>query len=323
MTRYILGRVVSLVFVMIVVSMVTFALMHSVPGGPFDEDKGRLPPAAKENILRKYGLDQPYYVQYLNYMRNALVFDFGIPYQQPHTTVSALIAKSWKVTAQVGLLTITLAFTLGITLGLIAANYQNSWIDNLVTFFATLGITVPNFIVALWLILFFAVRLDWLPMGGWSGVRATCLIPAGYFCSDWILPVVAYALSPIAIIARFTRSSVVDVMRQDYVRTARAKGLNEQTVLIRHTFRNALIPMITALITIIPDLMTGSIFIEAIFRINGLGQFFVSSIFNRDYPMIMALFLLIALLWGVAYLLADIAYTWVDPRVRMGAKGGD
>ena len=146
---------------------------------------------------------------------------------------------------------------------------------------------------------------------------------SGYFCNDWILPVIAYALAPIAVIARFTRSSVVDVMRQDYVRTARAKGLNERAVLIRHTFRNALIPMITALVTIIPDLMTGSIFIEATFRINGLGQFFVSSIFNRDYPMIMALFLLIALLWGIAYLLADIAYTWVDPRVRIGARGGD
>lgn len=322
MTRYILGRILSLIFVMFIVSLVTFTLMHSVPGGPFDEDKGRLPPAAKENILRKYGLDKPYYVQYFNYMKNALRFDFGIPYQQPHTTVTALIAKSWKLTLQVGLVTVTLAFGLGISLGLLAAYRQNSWVDNVVTFFATLGITVPNFVIALWLILFFAVRLKWLPMGGWSSGNASCLIAGQYFCTDWIMPVVAYAIGPLAVIARFTRASVVDVMRQDYARTARAKGLSERAVMIRHIFRNALIPMITALLTIIPNLLTGSIFIEATFRINGLGQYFVTSVFNRDYPMIMALFLLIAFLWGVAYLLTDIAYTWVDPRVRLGAEGG-
>lgn len=323
MTRYILGRVISLLFVMFVVSVVTFVLMHSVAGGPFDEDKGRLPPAAKENILRKYGLDKPYYIQYLNYMKNALRFDFGIPYQQPHTTVTALISKSWWLTAQVGLVTITVSFVFGIGLGLLAAYRQNSWLDNIVTFFATLGITVPNFVVALWFILLFSVRWNWLPMGGWSSPNAACLFGTRLFCTDWIMPVVAYALAPLAVIARFTRASVVDVMRQDYARTARAKGLNERTVMFRHVFRNALIPMITALITIIPNLMTGSIFIESTFRINGLGQFFVTSIFNRDYPMIMALFLLIAFLWGVAYLLADIAYTWVDPRVRLGAEGGN
>ncbi len=321
MTRYILGRLLSLIFVMFVVSLVTFSLMHSVPGGPFDEDKGRLPPAARENILRKYGLDKPYHVQYLNYMKNALRFDFGIPYQQPHTTVSALIAKSWKLTAQVGLMTLALAFVFGVGLGAIAAYRQNSWLDNIVTFFATLGITVPSFVVALWLILLFAVHWKMLPMGGWSGRNATCLFGTRVFCSDWIMPVVAYAIGPLAVIARFTRSSVVDVMRQDYARTARAKGLNERVVMTRHIFRNALIPMITALITIIPNLMTGSIFIESIFRINGLGQYFVTSVFNRDYPMIMALFLIIAFLWGIAYLLADIAYTWVDPRVRLGAEG--
>jgi len=322
MTRYIVGRILSLIFVMFVVSLVTFALMHSVPGGPFDEDKGRLPPAAKENILRKYGLDKPYYVQYYNYMKNALRFDFGIPYQQPHTTVTALIAKSWKLTIQVGLVTVTLAFGLGIFLGILAAYRQNSWLDNIVTFFATLGITVPNFVIALWLILFFAVRLQWLPMGGWSGPSASCLIGTQYLCTDWIMPVIAYAIGPLAVIARFTRASVVDVMRQDYARTARAKGLSERAVMVRHVFRNALIPMITALLTIIPNLLTGSIFIEATFRINGLGQYFVTSVFNRDYPMIMALFLLIAFLWGVAYLLTDIAYTLVDPRVRLGAEGG-
>lgn len=322
MSRYLFGRLLSLILVLFVVSVVTFVLMHSVPGGPFDEEKGRLPEAARANIMRKYGLDKPIYVQYWNYMKNALRGDFGIPYQQPQTTVTALIAKTWRLTLQVGVMTVLLAFSVGISLGLIAAYNQNSWIDSFVTFFAMLGFTVPNFVVALWLILVFAVRLKWLPMGGWSQ-SGDCLVAGRFFCSDWIMPVVAYSLIPMAIIARYTRSSVVDVMRQDFTRTARAKGLTERTIMFRHVFRNALIPMVTALGVIIPNLLTGSIFIETVFRINGMGKYFVTSIFNRDYPMIMALFLLVAVLWGMLYLLTDIAYTWIDPRVRLGAKGGD
>lgn len=322
MTRYILGRIFSLILVSFVVSVITFFLMHQVPGGPFDETKAPLPPAAKENILRKYGLDKPLHIQYLNYMKNAvLYFDFGIPYQQPTTTVTALIAKKWKVTAQVGLMTVLVAFGLGIMLGIYAAYHQNTWIDNVTTFIAMLGITVPSFVVGMWLILFFSTHLKWLPMVGWSASE-TCLIGSAFLCTDWIMPVVAYAIGPLAIIARYTRSSVVDVMRQDFTRTARAKGLGNQTVMFRHILRNALIPMVTALGVIIPDLLTGSIFIENLFAINGLGRFFVSSIFNRDYPMIMALFLLIAFLWSVTYLFTDILYTWIDPRVRLGAEGG-
>jgi ABC-type dipeptide/oligopeptide/nickel transport system permease component len=319
MTRYILGRLVSLLFVIWVVSMITFSLMHAVPGGPFDEDKQPLPPAAKANIMRKYGLDQPVWRQYLNYMGNALRFDFGIPYQQPTTTVAALIASTWKVTAQVGLVTVTVAFTLGVTLGIIAARYQNSWIDNAVTFLAMLGITLPSFVIGTFAILFFAVFLKWLPMGGWGDTG--CLV-GRLFCADWIMPVAAYSLGPMAIIARYTRASIVDVIRADYVRTARAKGLGERLVMTRHVFRNALIPMVTVMGPIIPDLMTGSIFIESIFRIPGLGKYFVTSTFNRDYPMVMATVLLIAVLWGFTYLITDIVYTRVDPRVRLGAEGG-
>jgi peptide/nickel transport system permease protein len=320
MIRYIFGRLVSLLFVLWVVSMITFALMHSVPGGPFDETNQRLPAAAKANILRKYGLDQPVWQQYLNYMGSVLRFDFGIPFQVPTTTVSNLIAKSWFITAQVGLMTIVLAYSLGLIVGTVAAYHQNSWIDNAVTFIAMLGITVPNFVIALWLILIFSVRLKVLPSGGWSEPD-NWLIP-GVFSKDWILPVLAYALAPFSLVARYTRASVVDAIHGDYVRTARAKGLSERMVLWRHVLKNALIPMITALGPEIPNLLTGSIFIEAIFRIPGLGKFFVTSTFNRDYPMIMALVLIVATLWGVTYLLTDIVYVWVDPRIRLGAKGG-
>jgi peptide/nickel transport system permease protein len=319
MIRYILGRLVSLLFVVWIVSMITFALMHSVPGGPFDETNQRLPPAAKENILRKYGLDQPVWKQYLKYMGNALRFDFGIPYQQPTTTVAALIAESWVVTLQVGALTLGLSFGLGFLMGLVAAYYQNSWIDNALTFSATLGITVPNFVVALWLILFFSSRLDILPSGGWNEPQNS--VAGGLFSKDWIMPVIAYALAPFAMTARFTRASILEAINGDYVRTARAKGLREQVVVLRHVIRNAMIPIVTVLGPQIPNILTGSIFIEAIFRIPGLGKYFVTSMFNRDYPMVMALILLIAVLWGITYLLTDILYTLIDPRVRLGAKG--
>ena len=319
MTRYIVGRLVSLLFVLWIVSIITFSLMNAVPGGPFDETNQRLPPAAKANILAKYGLDQPVWKQYLNYMWNVLHFDFGIPFQQPNTTVAQLIAEKWWITFQVGVLTIALAFSLGFIMGLTAAYYQNSWIDTTVTFISTLGFTVPNFVVALWLILFFSVRLDLLPSGGWS--EPDNWLVEGVFSKDWILPVVAYALFPFSLVARFTRASIVDSINADYIRTARAKGLREMVVMWRHVLKNALIPMVTALGPEIPNLITGSIFIEAVFRIPGLGKFFVTSTFNRDYPMIMALVLLIAVLWGLTFLITDILYTQIDPRVRLGAEG--
>ena len=313
-----MARLLSLVLVLGIVSLLTFTLMHAVPGGPFDETDQRLPPVAKANILHKYGLDQPVWRQYLNYMGNVLRFDFGVPYQQPTTTVSALIAQTWLVTAQIGLMTIILSFSLGLTVGTLAAYHQNSWLDNTITFGAMLGITLPNFVVAYWLILIFSVRLALLPSGGWSEPDHW-LIP-GVFSADWILPVVAYSLAPFSLVARYTRASVVENLRSDYVRTARAKGLTERTLVGRHIFKNSLIPMITALGPEIPNLLTGSIFIESIFRLPGLGKFFVTSAFNRDYPMIMALVLIVALLWGLTYLLTDLLYTWLDPRVRLGAR---
>ena len=320
MARYIVGRLFSLVFVLIAVSMITFSLMHAVPGGPFDEQKQPLPPAAKANILRKYGLDKPVWQQYVKYMSHALRFDFGIPYQQPTTTVTDLIAKTWKVSAQLGLLTILVAFGLGVPIGVYAAYNQNTWLDSSVTFVAMLGITVPYFVLALGPPRRRAGRPPRRPRGG-GGDAENVVIP-GLFYKDWILPVVAYALGPLSIIARYTRASVVEVIRSDFVRTARAKGLGSRAILWRHVLRNALIPMVTVLGVEIPNLLTGSIFIESMFRVPGLGKFFVTSTFNRDYPMIMALSLLIAVLWGLTYLLTDVLYTRIDPRVRLGSQGG-
>lgn len=324
MTRYILGRLSALFFVLFAVSVINFGIMHAVPGGPFDEEKQPLTGAAKENILRKYGLDKPVWVQYLNYMKNAVRLDFGISFQQPTSTVVQLIATRWPLTAQVGIMTLLVVFGFGIPLGIMAAYRQNSWLDTGLTFLAMLGITMPNFVMAFVLLFIFSIRLDWLPMRGWGD--SACLIntsyfKTGFFCSDWIMPVVAYSLAPMAVIARYTRASVLDSIRSDFVRTARSKGLNERLVMSRHVFRNALIPIVTIGGPMIPDLMTGSIFIESTFAINGLGRYFVTSAFNRDYPMVMAISFLIAGLWGVMYLLTDIIYTWIDPRIRLDGEG--
>jgi peptide/nickel transport system permease protein len=310
MVVYLLGRVTGIVVVFIIVSMLAFGLMHSVPGGPFDEEKAPLPPAAKENILHKYGLDRPLYEQYGLYMWSALHGDFGISFQSPTETVIQLIARTWPTSMQLGGLAILLAGTIGLTSGILAAVHQNTWIDYVVTFVSTLGITVPNFVIALWLLLVFAVGLGWLPTGGWPGGSTADF-------RTMFLPVLTLALGPSALVARYTRSSLVEVLHAEYIRTARAKGLRDHAVVLGHALKNALIPLITILLPQIPNLITGTIFVEVIFRVPGLGKFFVSSIYLRDYPMIMATMLLVATLWSTTYLLSDILYTLVDPRIRL------
>jgi ABC-type dipeptide/oligopeptide/nickel transport system permease component len=311
---YLLGRVSGIGVVFVIVSVLAFVLMHSVPGGPFDETNQPLPPAAKANILRKYGLDRPLYEQYFNYMGNALHGDFGISFQSPTETVTQLITRAWPTSMQLGGLAILLAFIIGLSSGILAAVHQNTWVDYVVTFVSTLGITVPNFVIALWLLLVFAVGLGWLPTGGWPNGLTGDL-------RTLIMPVVTLALGPSALVARYTRSSLVEVLHQEYIRTARAKGLMEMAVVLRHALKNGLIPLITILGPQIPNLITGTIFVEVIFRVPGLGKFFVSSIYLRDYPMIMATMLLVATLWSFTYLASDLLYTAVDPRVRLFGRG--
>jgi peptide/nickel transport system permease protein len=306
MIPYIIRSLGGLIFGIVAASIITFLLMHAVPGGPFDEDKMPLPPEAKANILRKYGLDRPIWEQYLRYMWNALHFDFGVPFQSPTETVVGLIARVWPPTVKIGVVTILISYVLGLVFGIFSAIYHNSWLDYVITFFATAGITVPSFVVATWLVLLFSVRLGWLPTGGWGELK------------HYIMPVFAYSLGPMALVARYTRVSMLEVLQADYVRTARSKGLNERRVILVHVFKNALIPLITVLGPNIPNLLTGTIFIESVFRVPGLGRFFVTSMWERDYPLIMALMLLIAVVWGVTYLISDVLYAVVDPRVRLG-----
>lgn len=306
MARYLLGRIGGMILVFFLVSIVAFSLMHSIPGGPFDEYQMPLPPAAKANILAKYGLDKPLYEQYLRYMGNALRGDFGISFQSPDETVIALISRTWPVSIALGGATAVLAMSAGLLLGTVAAVYQNTWVDYVVTTVSTLGLTVPNFVVAIWLILIFAVKLRWLPVGGWNSDWRT-----------WVMPIIALGLGPMGVTARYTRASLVDVLGADFIRTARAKGLSERVVLLRHAFKNALIPIITVLGPRIPDLITGTVFVETMFRVPGLGKFFVTSVTQRDYPMIMAVMLLVAAVWGLVYLLTDLLYTVIDPRIRL------
>lgn len=305
MARYLLGRLLGVFVVFVIVSVVIFLLMHAIPGGPYNEDKVPLSAEAKANYLRKYGLDRPLVEQYFLYMANALRGDFGVPFQSPTETVSGLIARTWPVSASIGGLALLVALPLGLLLGTLAAARQNTWVDYFTSATATLGITVPNFVVAVWLVLLFAVQLKWLPTGGWGQWQ------------HYVMPVAALALAPMALTARYTRTSILEVSRSDYVRTARAKGLSDRQIMVRHVLRNAMIPLLTILAPQIPNLITGTIFIESIFRVPGLGKFFVTSILARDYPMIMALMLLVAVVWSLVYLVTDILYTLVDPRVRL------
>lgn len=322
MTGYIIRRILALFFVMLMVSAIVFVLMNAVPGGPFSLGERGYTPDALANLERKYGLDKPLIERYWNFLSGAVRLDFGYSFAVAgNPPVTDVILRTWPITLHVGIYTILLSFGLGILMGIVAAYRRNSWIDNLVTFTATLGITLPNFIIATFLLLIFGFQ------NGWGDDPKKWIIapiaPGGpaLLSSDYFLPVITYALAPLALVARYTRASVSEALSADYVRTARAKGLNHRDIMFRHVLRNALIPMITVLLPQIPNLLTGSLFIEVVYGIPGLGKFFVTSIFNRDYPMIMGLVLLVAFFWGLTYLLTDILYTLIDPRIRITGHG--
>jgi ABC-type dipeptide/oligopeptide/nickel transport system permease component len=280
-------------------------MTRAVPGDPFAAGERQLPEATRIARAAKYGFDQPLIVQYGKYIWNVLHGDFGVPFQSPTQTVVELIKQTWPITLRIGALTLLISYPLGIALGLLAALKRNTWVDYFITFGSTLGMVLPNFVVAIWLILVFSVSLDWLPSGGWGTPQ------------HLILPVVAYSLLPTSLVARYTRVSLLETMGADHVRTARAKGLSSRSVMTWHVARNALIPFVTVMIPEIPNILTGSIFIEQIVRVPGLGRFFVTSTLTRDYPMILALVLLVAVVWGITYLATDLLYTLLDPRIRL------
>ncbi len=306
MIRFIFGRLASIALTFFVVSVIIFLMMHAVPGGPFDGNDMPVSDAVKAKLNASLGLDRPLYVQYFSYMAGVLRFDFGIPFQSPGETVLDLLARAWPPSLLLGGLGVLIGAPLGILLGMAAALNRNTWIDYLASAFATLGLTIPVFVTSMMLILVFAVWLNWLPSSGWGKPNS------------WILPVIAYATIPMATYARYTRSAMLDVLNKPFVTVLRAKGLSERRIIFQHVLRNAALPMVTVFLPMFIGTATGSIFVEAMFRVPGLGAYFVSSIELRDYPLEMALILLITLMFCLAYLISDIIYALLNPRIRFG-----
>ncbi len=305
MARYVLMRLAGLIPVLLILSMITFALMHDVPGGPWKYGQRPFTDEQIAALKARYGLDKPLWQQYLTWLTGVARLDFGMSFKHPDESVLGLIGRTWPTTMHLGLMALVVAFSTGLPLGILAALKQNTAVDHFVTLFSTLGFVLPHFVWGILFIMIFALTLKWVPTGGWDSPK------------QWILPVAAYALAPMATIARYTRASIIEVMRADYVRTARAKGLSERRVMQRHVLRNAMIPLLTVFGPLIPDLITGSIFIEAIFRVPGLGKFWVTSTFDRDYPMIIGMTMLWAVLIAITYLITDVLYVFVDPRIRL------
>ncbi len=303
MSKYIARRLLWLLLVLFVVSFITFALMHLVPGGPWDRDK-QLAPQVVENLNKKYGLDKPFFVQFGNYVAGLLHGDLGISYQYQDRSVSSILAGGLPKTATLGVTAFLLAILLGIPLGILAALRQNSIFDYLSVLFSTIFASIPGFVLGIFLIILFSVALHWLPTGGWNG-------PANV-----VMPAIALAALPAAYIGRITRASILDVARQDYVRTARAKGMMERVVLVRHILRNALIPVLTISGPELAALISGSFIIENLFSIPGIGRLFVQGVFQRDYGLIMGSILFYAFVIAFINLVVDILYAAVDPRIR-------
>ncbi|MGH7383657.1 MAG: ABC transporter permease [Candidatus Rokuibacteriota bacterium] len=307
MFRYVVYRLLWLVPTLLAMALVTFLVMHATPGSPLDpvaEGANPLSPEAQKNLAEVYGLDKPLYVQFGIFLGKALHGDFGTSFVYKTRTVAEIMVETFPISLLLGSMALALAIVGGVTLGILAAVYQNRSWDYVSVSVATLGVSVPNFVLAVFLIVIFSFILPIFPTGGWNSPR------------DWVLPTVTLALAPMGIIARFTRSSMLEVIRSDYIVTARAKGLSERPVILKHVLKNGFIPVVTLLGPMFAAVGTGSFFVESIFRIPGMGRFFVLSMTGRDYPMIMAVVLIYGAFLAVMNLVVDLLYGILDPRIR-------
>jgi ABC-type dipeptide/oligopeptide/nickel transport system permease component len=307
MQQYIIRRVLLLIPSLLAVYTITFFLMHATPGSPWDRTGRPLPEAVVERLNEKYGLDEPVWRQYLIYLQGVVLRgDLGESYSRQGQDVMTILLRFFPVSLQLGILAMIVALTVGLTLGVVSAYYHNSWIDSSATFLAVVGVSTPNYVVATTMIIVFSIWLGWLPTGGWDGI----------FSVKVIIPTIALALFPTALLARYTRASLLEVWRSDYIRTARAKGLGERMVLMRHGLRNALVPAVTVAGIAFAEVVTGSFFVESITAVPGIGRYFVTSVMARDYPVIIGTTLLFATIVMVMNLVVDILYTFLDPRLR-------
>jgi oligopeptide transport system permease protein len=307
--QYALQRVAWLIPTLLAMALVTFIIMHATPGSPLDPqapNANPLSPELQRNLAEKYGLDKPLYIQFLTFLKNVVRLDFGFSYIYKTREVSEIVAGTFPISLQLGIMAFVFATVVGVTLGTLAAVHQNSWIDYLCVFLATMGVSLPNFVTGILLIVLFAITLGVLPVSGWDSPR------------NWILPTLTLGLPELGIIARYTRASVLEVVRADYTRTARAKGVAQRAVITRHVLKNALIPVVTYLGPLLAAIGTGSFFVELIYSIPGMGKFFVLSMSGRDYNMIMAVILLYGGFLGVMNLVVDLAYGLLDPRIKYG-----
>jgi oligopeptide transport system permease protein len=300
---YLARRILWIIPVLFAVSIITFFLMHAVPGGPWDAEK-RLPPSVQARLNAQYGLDKPLYAQYIQWAGGFVTGDLGPSYRSRDRRVNDIIADGIGVTFQLGIMAFALSVVVGIPLGIFAALGHNRLPDYLSTSISIIGIATPSFVLAILLIVVFSIGLGWFPTGGWKGPQY------------WVLPTVALAGFPIAVIARYTRASMLEVTRKDYIRTAQSKGIGGRAVVSRHMIRNALIPVVTILGPTLAFLVTGSFIIETIFSVPGIGRFYVSAISQRDYSLLMAMTILYAFTVAFLNVVVDVLYAYIDPRIR-------
>ncbi len=322
MTAYVIRRLLYAIPVLFCIILVTFLLARSLPGGPFDRAGDKtLPESIRKNLEAKYGLDDPTHVQFANYLGNVLRGDLGPSYSYRGRSVNQIMKESLPISLQLGILSIMLGLIIGIPAGIIAALRQNTWIDYSSSFVAILGVSIPNIVLGPFLIYIFAVQLGWLPAARWGANYKEFYfgwIPPMTvdFWRHAILPVITLGTALSATFARLTRASLLQTIREDYIRTARAKGLTEYGVIMRHAMKNSLIPVVTVFGPLLIAVVTGSFVVERIFGIPGMGEFFVTSVTNRDYPIVLGTTLIYSVGLVFANIGVDVAYAWLDPRIR-------
>jgi ABC-type dipeptide/oligopeptide/nickel transport system permease component len=304
-TAYMIRRVLALIPTLLLIYSLTFFLMHSTPGGPWDSSEKPIPADVQERLKAAYGLDKPLWQQYTDFLSRAVRGDLGPSYVQRSRSVTDIIGETFPVSLKLAAAAMLIATSIGIPLGILGAVRHNRPLDYLATFISIVGISTPAYVVTSLLVLLLASKLHWVPTSGWDGI----------WSSRAIIPAVSLALYPMAVLARYTRSSMLEVLRTDYMRTARSKGLGERAVLAGHALRNALLPVITIAGIVIADIATGSFFVETIYQVPGIGRYFVQSITGRDYPVIIGTVLLLGLAVSVMNLIVDLLYPLLDPRI--------